>query len=452
MRPSSTWLCWRSVLPDRGAPSPRSGRSGRRGSSAAAFLSHSSADLRRLSVGGSVHGLARVGEPGRDLDRERPPGVLLAPAELLRGRHRGARRPPRAAVRWPPRRGRRARRGPLIDPARTQVPRTSTSAPRSSPTSRRSSEGVGLEAATRPAHCRRAASARSWTASRLPRRLAQARRRFALLVLPGPVEGALLAAHRAVAVAVGVVVRGGPRSRSGRGVARPGGGRRLRDRTASAQRRASPRRPPRPAPASGGSRLGELLGARRRPPAPAEAPRPSQRLVDRVEVPAPCRRAAVATCRARASSTSRSRSRRRPRASVASFSAFSRDASRFLQRAQGLDEVLEAQDRGERVVELRGPLVEERAELVVGEERTVGAQGRGPAEGLELRRLPCRGAGPPPRRLERRPRFPPARHHARPALALDEERRRRATPRGDGGCASPRARRRRAPSSAGCRR
>src|SRR3712207_3483338 len=47
-------------------------------------------------------------------------------------------------------------------------------------------------------------------------------------------------------------------------------------------------------------------------------------------------------------------------------------------------EVLEAEDRGERVVELRRPALEHRAELVVGQKRSERLERVRPAEGVEI--------------------------------------------------------------------
>src|SRR5262249_31513120 len=81
--------------------------------------------------------------------------------------------------------------------------------------------------------------------------------------------------------------------------------------------------------------------------------------------------------------------------------------------ALGIDEVLEAQDRGEGVVELRRPFIEEGAQLVVGEERSMGAQGRGPAQRREIGRRLAGELGGGLGGFERSPGLPPASYDAR---------------------------------------
>ena len=276
---------------------------------------------------------------------------------------------------------------------------------------------------TRPSHRRRAASARSWTASASARGFAQARRGLALPLAPGACRA------RPCGRTPGSRRRRGPRGTAGRSRGAPprrGTGPRpslARPRRAPRPRRASRRRrrPPAPDRAAPGSRSPRSTSAARPLPRPTAAPA-SDRL-DRAQVPLLALDGRHHPPRPLVVDLAQARRRRRSRASVASFERLLAGAARLLERALRLHQVLEAQDRGERVVELRGPFVEQRAQLVVGEEGAVRAERGRPAERVEVGlrlAVELRGGR---RRLEGRLGLPAPRHHARPVLALDEERR-----------------------------
>ena len=83
-------------------------------------------------------------------------------------------------------------------------------------------------------------------------------------------------------------------------------------------------------------------------------------------------------------------------------------------------ELLEPEHRAERVVERRGPVLQQRAQLVVGEERPERAERARPAERVERLRLAALGLGGDHAGAQVRVRAPRARGHERP-LALDQQ-------------------------------
>jgi hypothetical protein len=372
--------------------------------------------LEALEVRGSAHRLPRAGQPVPDLRSHRPPGVLLAPelgsGGLPQAKDRLAQRPARRLHVGGEitELGDRSRLDP--DPERLdELPQVQTHLARAL-------EGLRLqdrEVLPPPS----GGFGPRVGGLRLLRGVPQPLHGRPLLLAPGAVEGALAATDRAVAVAMGGVKGEGQVEELGR-ITGAGGGRAHggseslrrpahlphRVRHTSGVRRLEARDRP--------QHLGLARGHRRRAAGGEDR-------FHGAEIPVLALDGRHHAARPLVVNRPQSLEKATPPFGRVLQGLLTRAAG-LLKRALGKDEVLETEDRGKGVVELRGSFVEERAQLVVGKERAMGAQGWGPAERVELGVRPAGEVDCDFGDLEGGTVFPPSRNDAGPRLAFHEER------------------------------